>query len=99
MISIVQKIYMITVGSLKMIKKGLVRTCIYEYIDKYGLSSPQDIVDHLQELYVYLKQHERYGDLLPGCDYEEFVKQSYIGYQKAPYQGSMFEQLKNAFRR
>lgn len=46
-------------------KKGLIKTCIFEYICKNGLNTPQQVMDKLPDIYKYLKKHPVHKDLLP----------------------------------
>lgn len=84
-------------------KKGLIRTCIYEYIDANDISNPQQVFDNLQNIYKFLREHPNHGDVLPSnLTFEEFTHWAKVGFTKAvnrnPAQ-EIFENLKRKFNR
>lgn len=66
-----------------MIKKAIVRTCIFDYADEKGHKTIQNVLDDLPELYKYLKSHKDFGNLLPNIEYSQFVQAVHIGLQEA----------------
>ena len=65
-----------------MIKTGLTRTLIYEFIDEHKLPDIQSIVDRSQDLYKFLKQHES-NPLTSACNYDTFYREMISGAQIA----------------
>lgn len=86
-----------------MLKKGLIKTCIYEYIDSNSLESIPDIIKALPEIYEHLKNHPHHKDLLKlapsnrECSYEEFVHWTKVGLHQAANGGNIFSKLKKQF--
>lgn len=73
-----------------MLKKGLIRTCIWEYLGKLDKVVDEGVLlGELPNIYKHLKKHPWHGDLLPKYTYNEFIQQVQIGRQKARV-GQMF---------
>lgn len=76
-----------------MIRKALVRTVIYEFLEEKNLFTQQEVIDNAQQIYDYLKTH-KYGDLTEGLPFTTFKQYMLAGVQiaqmKASFQGSFF---------
>lgn len=86
-----------------MLKKGLIKTCIYEYIDKHDLRDHAQIFQHLPEIYKYLKNHPHHKDLLKHpvanreCSYKEFVFWAKKGLENVVNGNHVFRNLHKQF--
>lgn len=67
-----------------MLKKGLIRTLIFEYIDKHNLTTVEQVFGNLPMIYDYLKNHPTFKDLIPETlTYDIFLNEAQIGFHQA----------------
>lgn len=83
-----------------MLKKGLVRTCIYEYLDANPqINTPDSIMANLESIYEYLRKHPNHGDLLGFDCYPQFFEVAKHAFIQAQLnRSSIFSELKNHFK-
>ena len=83
-----------------MLKKGLIRTCIYEYLDDHPeIQTPEHVFKHLKSIYNHLRSHPNHGDIIGFDCYPEFAEMAKAGYARALRgRPSVFEQLKDYFK-
>lgn len=64
-----------------MIKKGLIRTCILEYLEDNHIVDPQKVFEELPNIYRFLKEHPHHKDLIPNnMTYQTFSQGAQAGY-------------------
>ena len=83
-----------------MLKKGLVRTCIYEYLDANpNINTADAVMGNLKEIYEYLRKHPNHGDLLGSDCYLQFYEVAKHAFVKTQLSASsIFSELKNHFK-
>jgi hypothetical protein len=65
-------------------KKALIKTIIYEYIEENNINNKDELINHLPNLYKYLKEHKHHKNVLPeNLTYEIFLNEAKQGFIKA----------------
>lgn len=83
-----------------MLKKGLIRTLFFEYIEENKLTSVQQVFDNLPEIYKFVKNHEVFPGLIPDeLTYAIFVHQATQGLEKAKFEKQFNNAQFTVFRR
>lgn len=76
---------------LDMIRKALIRTCIFEYIDKHELVGIDDIFANLGPIFKHLREHQHHKDLIPkGYTFQMFVNSAHNGLDSVRFQSFSF---------
>lgn len=64
-----------------MIKRGLVRTLIYDYMDDHDIDSSEKLITTLPDIYKWLKEEKK--ELPIDVTYELFYSEALRGYRDA----------------
>ena len=76
-----------------MLKKGLIKTCVFEYLDENKIKDPQSLFNHLPHIFRYLKQHKHHGNVLGDIPFNIFAR-----YVEHGYRISHMKNIFNVFR-